>query len=242
VLLPAYNEAAHIDDVVRRVRAVAIPGVAITPLVVNDGSKDATAALAAAAGAEVLSHPVNRGVGAAFRTGLLHARAQGYDFIVHMDSDGQVEPEEIPLLLAPLLAGEADLALGSRFCRAFPANLKRWKIVALRTLTGTLGLLTGARLTDISCGFRAMTRQVALELEPGFDYDYIQESLLQALAARARTVDVPVTVHYGAEAGGMSRRPLRYISRFLAIMAHGLLHFYRRRIGEAFGARRASRP
>jgi glycosyltransferase involved in cell wall biosynthesis len=238
VLLPAFNEAEHIGDLVRRIRRIAIPDLEITPLVVNDGSRDATAALAAEAGGLVISHPVNRGVGAAFRTGILHAREQGFDYLVHMDSDGQVNPDEIPKLMAPLLRDEADLVLGSRFCREFPANLKQWKVVALRTLTGTLSLLAASRLTDISCGFRAMNRRVLLELEPHFDYDYIQESLLQALAARARTVDVPVTIHYGEEAGGMSRRPLRYISRFLGIMGYGLFHFYRRRIGEAFGARR----
>src|SRR5438876_10410188 len=115
VLLPAYNEARNIAGVVEGVRAVRIDGVRIVPLVVDDGSRDETAALARAAGAEVIAHPKNRGVGAAFRTGRDHALAAGADFLVHMDSDGQVLPSEIPLVFEPVRRGEADLALGSRF-------------------------------------------------------------------------------------------------------------------------------
>ena len=237
VLLPAYNEADHIGDMVRRIRKIVIPGIAVTVLVVNDGSRDETAKLATEAGAVVISHSVNRGVGAAFRSGILYARKEEFDYLLHMDSDGQIAPEQIPNLLDPLLRGDADLVLGSRFCGEFPANFKRWKVNALRALAGLLSLLTGSHLSDISCGFRAMNRMVLLELNPRFDYDYIQESLLQALAARARTVDVPVIVHYNVEPTGMSRRTLRYISRFLLIMASGLLYFYRRRILEAFGFR-----
>src|SRR4051794_37702922 len=103
VLLPAYNEAENIAEVVAGVRAVRIEGVEITPLVVDDGSKDDTAAIARAAGARVLVHPKNRGVGAGFRTGRDQAVADGADFLIHMDSDGQVDPAEIPLLAGPVL-------------------------------------------------------------------------------------------------------------------------------------------
>src|SRR5579883_865456 len=112
VVLPAHNEAAHIADVVAAVR---IDGVEVHALVVDDGSRDATAELARGAGAEVISHPKNRGVGAAFRTGRDRAVEAGADYLVHMDSDGQILASEIPLLAAPVLRGDADLAIGSRF-------------------------------------------------------------------------------------------------------------------------------
>jgi glycosyltransferase involved in cell wall biosynthesis len=234
VLLPAFNEAKNIGPVVEGVARVRVEGFTIHPLVVDDGSADDTARVARAAGAEVLSHPRNRGVGAAFRTGRDHALAAGADFVCHMDSDGQILPDEIPRLLDPVRRGEADLALGSRFATGQPpANLARWKALGLTGVARTVGLLTGYRLRDISCGFRCMNRRVLEAVRPTFDYDYIQETLIQALAAGARVVEVPVTVLYGpdTERRSMSGRTLRYGRRFLALTAYGLAGFYRARAG-----------
>jgi glycosyltransferase involved in cell wall biosynthesis len=238
VLLPAHNESANIAEVVAGVRAVHIDGVDVHALVVDDGSRDDTAALARAAGAEVISHPRNRGVGAAFRTGRDHALAAGADFLIHMDSDGQVLPAEIPRVAGPVLGGEADLALGSRFSTGEPPrNLERWKAFGLTSIARTIGLLTGYRLTDISCGFRCMNRKVMEAARPTFDYDYIQETLIQALAIGARVVEVPVTVLYEHEPArpGMSARTLRYGRRFLGLTAFGMANFYRARARRLIG-------
>jgi len=240
VLLPAYNEEEHIGDVVRKIRQISIPDLQIVPLVVNDGSKDKTAQLAKEAGAIVLSHVTNLGVGAGFKTGVDYAKREGFDFLLHMDSDGQVDPADIPKLTAPVLAGEIDLALGSRFCERRPENLKWWKAFLLQSLTRSLGLLTGYKLTDISCGFRCMNRKVLDVLEPHFQYDYIQESLIQALAIRARVRDIQANIHYDVEGGGMSNRPIRYMSRFLSIMSVALLNFYIVRFKSLFSSQKTS--
>ena len=148
----------------------------------------------------VVSHPKNRGVGAAFRTGRDQALADGADYLIHMDSDGQVDPAEIPVLFDPVQRGEADLTLGSRFLGGSrPENLDAWKAVGLSTAARLIGLSTGYRLTDISCGFRCMNRRLIEVVRPTFDYDYIQETLIQALAAGARVLDVPVHVKYEKE-------------------------------------------
>ncbi len=239
VLLPAYNEASHIGAVVGEVRAVRLEGVEITPLVVDDGSHDATRALAEAAGATVISHETNRGVGAGFRTGLNWALAHGMDYLCHMDSDGQVPAAEIPLLFSPLAQGTADLALGSRFLSATPENLEPWKAMALTGMARTIGLFTGYRLTDLSCGFRCMNREVMEAVRPTFDYDYIQETLIQALAIGARVVEVPVTIHYDANPHrpGMSQRTLRYGQRFLGLTAYSMANFYKTRAARLIGRR-----
>ena len=232
VLLPAYNEAANIGRVVAGVRALTIPGVTIIPLVVDDGSKDDTAKIARDAGAEVIVHPKNRGVGAGFRTGRDHALAAGADYLIHMDSDGQVLPSEIPLVFAPVHAGEADFAIGSRFLGgARPERLDAWKAFGLSTVARAIGLATGYSLHDISCGFRCMNRKVLEAVRPSFDYDYIQETLIQALAAAARIVEVPVTVLYEKEPAraGMSGHTLRYGRRFLELTAYSMASFYKTR-------------
>ena len=240
VLLPAYNEAANIGRVVAGVLAVRIPGVTLTPLVVDDGSKDDTAEIARAAGAEVISHPKNRGVGAGFRTGRDHALAAGADYLIHMDSDGQVLPSEIPLVFAPVFAGHADLSLGSRFLHGHrPENLDAWKAFGLSTVARTIGLATGYSLHDISCGFRCMNRKILEAVRPSFDYDYIQETLIQALAASARIIEVPVTVLYEREPAraGMSGHTLRYGRRFLGLTAYAMANFYKVRAQKRFGFR-----
>ncbi len=232
VILPAYNEAKNIARVVKGVRAVQIPGVKISVVVIDDGSIDDTATLARDAGAQVLVHPRNRGVGAGFRTGLDWALEHGADLLLHMDSDGQVLAEEIPLLVDPVLHGLADVALGCRFLRGRPENLAMWKATALRGMAQLVGLVTGYRLHDLSCGFRCMNRRIMQEIRPTFDYDYIQETLIQALAHRARIVEIPVTVLYEVEPQrvAMSSRVWTYGRRFMALTGYSLLQFYRQRL------------
>jgi glycosyltransferase involved in cell wall biosynthesis len=238
VLLPAYNESANIGAVVRDVlaqrSASVLEGVELTAVVVDDGSKDDTGKLAAEAGAVVLRHPQNRGVGAGFRTGLEHAQADGVEYLVHMDSDGQFHAEDIPRVVEPVLADRCDFALGSRFVPGEPPvpNLARWKGLMLHAVARGVGVLTGYRLTDLSCGLRCMNRKVIEAVNPSFDYDYIQETLVQALAAGARVEDVPVAPIYEIEPSkpGMSSRTLRYGRRFLGLTAYSLFNFYRAKL------------
>jgi glycosyltransferase involved in cell wall biosynthesis len=232
VLLPAFNEGKNIGRVVRGVLSVAIPGVQISVLVVNDGSRDDTASEAERAGAIVISHPKNRGVGAAIRTGFDWALSHGADLLVHMDSDGQVLPEELPLVVAPVLAGRAELAVGCRFLGSAPKGLSRWKAVALSSLAQTVGVLTGYSLHDLSCGLRCMNQRILKVVRPTFEYDYIQETLIQALAHRAIIVEIPVHIRYepATQRTGMSGRTFRYSWRFLALTGYSLLQFYRERL------------
>ena len=249
VLLPAYNEAQNIARVVREVLSLQIPGIAVTALVIDDGSRDDTARLARAAGARVVAHERNRGVGAAFRTGLRCAQADGVEFLAHMDSDGQLLASDIPRVFAPVRLGLCDLALGSRFVPGtpLPAHFARWKGLALHAVSRGVGMLTGYRLSDISCGLRCMNRQVMDALSPSVDYDYIQETLLQALAAGVRVCDVPVTALYDppddtlAARRGMSGKTLRYSRRFLMLTTYGLFGFYRARVRELVSGGQAAR-
>lgn len=188
VIIAARNEAPSIAGVVRGC-------IAHTPalrevLVVDDGSTDATASEARAAGATVLSLERNQGKGAALREGLARARAER---IVLLDGDGQDRPDEIPLLL-DALAPEVDMVVGSRFMGRF----ERGAITPINragnlALTGVLNALFGARITDSQAGFRALRRsafeRMSLEARA---YDIETEMLLQALAW-GRVVEVGVT-------------------------------------------------
>lgn len=221
VLLPALNEAAHIGELVAEIRGLRdLPVSQLSVLVVDDGSRDGTADVARAAGAAVVSHPKNRGVGAAFRTGVGWIRDHDFDLLLHMDSDGQILPSEIPLLLAPVAAGECDLAIGSRFAGERPDGMAGWKQLALSAFARGVGAAMGRSLRDLTCGFRCMNRKVMAAVNPTFDYDYITESLVQAAAAGARIRELPVTVLYPPGHQGMSRRVVRYGSRLIGTTAY----------------------
>ena len=161
VLLPAFNEAARIGLVLGGIRAAAPEA---TVLVVDDGSADDTAGVARAAGARVVRLPFNLGAGVAAQTGYKFAVREGYDCVVHLDSDGQHEPADIPALLAVIARREADVAIGSRFLGGadYRAGALR------RTGMGVFGLLawllTGVRFSDVTSGFRL--KEVPVRMYP----------------------------------------------------------------------------
>jgi glycosyltransferase involved in cell wall biosynthesis len=115
LLIPAFDEADRLPEVLRRVAESALD---LEVVVVDDGSRDRTAAVARQAGVRLLRHPFNLGYGAALQTGYKYALRAGADLLVQMDADGQHDPADVPALLEPVAAGVLDLALGSRFLGA----------------------------------------------------------------------------------------------------------------------------
>ena len=193
IVIPAYNEAGRIGDVVRAVRAATADSRIV---VVDDGSTDATPQEARAAGAEVVSLPLNLGYGCALQTGYLFARAQGVERLVQLDADGQHEPACIPELLAGLDNG-LDVAVGSRYLTAQPPSVG----IARRTgawLFGKIATLwTGVRITDPTSGFQALShRAVAHLVRDSFPEDYPDTDVLIDLhRAGLRIGEVPVLMY-----------------------------------------------
>ncbi len=205
VILPALNEAATIQAVIGRIPRDVSGIASVEVLVVDDGSTDDTVLLARAAGASVISHGKNRGVGAAMQTGLDEAVRRQVDFAVNIDSDGQFAPEDIPKLLAPLVLGETDFATASRF--------KDPKLVPVMPLVKRLGnwgmarvvsSIVGQRFDDVSCGFRAYTREALLQLVLSGAFTYTQEMLLVLGQKGLRMLEVPMVVR-GVREHGKSR-------------------------------------
>ncbi len=221
-LLPAYNESGRVGAVVRGVRAADVPDAAIDVVVVDDGSTDDTAREAEAAGARVVSLGANLGVGAALRRGFELARDERFDFLVHIDADGQIDPAQIPAVLAPVRSGRADAAIGSRFLAGRPEYLGPGKAAALKLLAAAVGFAVDAPLTDLSCGIRALNKAAIAAARPRFEYDYVQETLLQFFAAGLRVVETPVTAAGRGGARGLSGRALRYTARYLLLLAFSL--------------------
>lgn len=203
--MPALNEAESIDGVIQEIPKE-IEGIdSIEVLVVDDGSTDNTAAVAREAGASVISLHTNMGLGVAMQTGIDEAVRRRVDFAVNIDSDGQFNPKDIPTLLEPLLQDRADFASASRFkdkslVPTMPF-VKRWGNWGMSRIVSSI---CGQSFADVSCGFRAYTRETMLQLVLSGDFTYTQESFILLAQRNRRIVEVPLSVR-GVREKGKSR-------------------------------------
>lgn len=216
VIIPAFDEATKIIGVIERIQTAA-PSADI--LVVNDGSHDCTAALAAQAGALVVSHPYNLGYGVTIQTGYKYAWRHGYDYVVQIDGDGQHDPAFIPLLLAPVLAGDTDLSLGSRFLSVEsyrPSFFRRLGILFFRKL---VSVMIGREITDPTSGYQAFNRRViGFFTTEVFPCDYPDADVLLTLnMAGFRLRELPVRMFANTEGKSMHSgiKPLYYVFKML---------------------------
>lgn len=195
LIIPAFNEAAHLPSVLRAVSDANTPADVV---VIDDGSSDATAEVARSEGAVVLRHPYNLGYGAAVQTGYKYALRHGARLLVQLDADGQHDPTAIPELLAPLEGGECDLVVGSRFLEAGDYSMSLPKRLG-RDLFRGIARLLGMGVTDPTSGFQAMNRRV-LEFYCGdfFPSDFPDvDVLLAAHRQGLRILEVPVHMTEG---------------------------------------------
>jgi polyprenyl-phospho-N-acetylgalactosaminyl synthase len=191
VVIAAYNEAPVISSVIRE-----LAQRAYQVIVVDDGSKDRTGDLAAAAGARILTHPVNLGQGAALQTGMKFALQQGASFLVTFDADGQHRAADVPRLVDALEKNNADFALGSRFLGS-SVGMPMSRRLLLKAATWFTRLTTGLSVTDTHNGLRAMTRWGASHIALRQNrMAHASELLDQISASGLRYVEVPVTIEY----------------------------------------------
>lgn len=219
VLIPAFNEATVVATVIADIRCV-VPDYDI--LVVNDGSTDSTATVASAAGAMVASHAFNMGYGVAIQTGYKYAYTHGYHAIVQLDGDGQHDPLCIPDLLKPILAGEADFVIGSRFleCRSYEPNWAR--SIGMALFKNLVSWRTGQQITDSTSGYQAFNRDVIrFFTRETFPNDYPDADVLITLHRAGFTIaEIPVRMFANPAGTSMHSgiKPLYYVFKmFLSI-------------------------
>jgi glycosyltransferase involved in cell wall biosynthesis len=205
VQMPALNEEKTIASVIGGIPKD-IPGAdSVEVVVVDDGSTDRTGEIARSAGAHVVRHERPRGVGLAFRSGLERSSELGADIIVTIDSDGQFDPRDIPKLVEPIANGEADFVTASRF--ADPAlapempAAKRW---GNDMIARWLSAAVGRRFYDVSCGFRAYSRNAYMRLVLLGDFTYTHEVFLNLAFCRVPIMEIPIKIR-GVREFGRSR-------------------------------------
>ncbi len=228
VIIPAYNEGAVIRKVVEDFTAwkSALPDTECGCVVIDDGSLDDTAEVLRGIGCPVISLPMNLGIGGAVQTGYMYALREGYDAAVQMDGDGQHLPEYIDTLLRPVLSGEADLALGSRFLEEGGFRSSALRRCGIRFLSGIIRLVTGEKLYDVTSGFRAADRKAIRLFARKYAKDYPEpESLVQAIEAGLCVKEVPVRMseRRGGESSIGGLRSAYYMVKVtLAILIAGM--------------------
>jgi glycosyltransferase involved in cell wall biosynthesis len=226
VFLPAHDEEATVAAVVAKVPALVL-GRRIDCLVVDDGSGDRTAELAAAAGATVLSVATNRGLGAAVRLGLAAAVERGAVAVAFCDADREYDPGELERLVAPILEGRADYVVGSRFAGEIGRMLPQRRLGNL-ALTALLRFVARAPIGDGQSGFRALSRAAAADAEIVHDYNYAQVLTLDLLAKGYRYLEVPIGYRFRST-GRSFVRPLRYLCRVVPVVWRELDRHHRAR-------------
>ncbi|HWF87122.1 MAG TPA: glycosyltransferase family 2 protein [Vicinamibacterales bacterium] len=213
VIVAAFNEGRVISDVVR---PLVREGYAV--VVVDDGSRDDTAALAGAAGAATLRHAINRGQGAALQSGLRYALDQGARLLVTFDADGQHSVDDVPRLLEPILDGRADIVLGSRFLENATAVPPARRLL-LRAAIAFTRFVSGMRLTDAHNGMRALSRRAAEQLDLRLDRMAHASEIIDQIARTGLPItEVPVAIRYtsyslskGQRAGHAARIAWEYL-------------------------------
>lgn len=217
ILIPAYNEELALPALLDAL-ASTVPDHEV--LVIDDGSTDRTAAVAAAHGATVAQLPFNLGVGGALRTGFRYARRGGYQRAIQLDGDGQHDAEAIPDLLAALDDG-ASLVIGSRFSGDAPAyRVGRTRGGAMSFLRLVVRLISGQRFTDTSSGFRAFDATCIELFSRTYPVEYLGdtvEALLLALSEGLQVREIPVQMHARAT-GTPSNRRLWLVWHYLRLL------------------------
>ncbi|MCI7513169.1 MAG: glycosyltransferase family 2 protein [Schaalia hyovaginalis] len=223
IIIPAWNEEKVIGQVLAEVQRET--GGIADVLVVSDGSRDATVAIARRSGVRVLDLPMNLGVGGAMRAGYLYAARNGYDCAVQLDADGQHDPSEIPAMRDEMLAAGTDLLIGARFAGKGDYEVHGPRMMAMRVLSFILSRVCGTRLTDTTSGFKMCNRRAIEFFARNYPAEYLGDTIeLLVLAAREGFVIRQIPVEMRPRAGGTPSHDALKSARFLirAFVALGI--------------------
>lgn len=230
VVMPAHNEEASVGPTLARVRAQ-LPTADL--LVINDASADGTTHAAEQAGARVVELPCNLGYGGAVQTGFKYALAHDYDVVVQMDADGQHDPASVHDLMAPVLAGETDVAIGSRFLGRAEYRIPGLRRLGMRVFAWIVHYVTRQRFTDPTSGYQALSRRaVSFFARDHYPSDFPDaDTIILLVLAGFRVREVPVVMQ--ARTAGVSMhsslRAPYYVSKMLLSIAMVLLRLKRLR-------------
>ncbi len=237
IYMPALNEAQNIAAVITRLPRSLNGFDEIQCLVVDDGSSDETALLAQVAGAHVVSHGRNLGLGTAFQSAVQFALDSDANILVGIDADGQFDPSEIPSLISPIICGDAEMVIGNRFSAGIPQYMPRLKYWGNQRMSQLIQFVSGQKFQDVSCGFRAYGREALLRLNNFGDFTYTHETILSLVFQRLRVLEVPIRVSYDpARKSRVAGSLVRYAVQTSKIILRVLLDYRPMRVFGTLGS------
>ena len=227
-VVPAFNEQENIGRVIEEIREF---DSALDIVVVDDGSVDATAAVAREHGAIVLRLPFNLGIGGAVQTGFRYAFEHDYDLAVRVDGDGQHDPSQLDRVIKPVLAGEADIAVGSRFVAEGEGyRSSRSRRIGIRLLAAVVSRIVGRRVTDTTSGFQALNRKGIALFARDYPHDYPEvEATVMVSRHRLHAVEVPVSMRERSS-GRSSITAVRSIYYMVKVLLAIFVGLFRRNV------------
>jgi len=226
-IVPAYNEQEAIGGVVDELKAFA-PELDV--LVVDDASHDLTAQTARRHGARVVTLPFNLGIGGAVQTGFRYAFENGFALAVRVDGDGQHDPGQLGALLAPVIADEADIVVGSRFVTDGGYRSSRSRRIGISILAMTLSAIVRRRVTDPTSGFQALNRRAIALFAADYPHDYPEvEAALMVHKHQLRMAEVPVQMRERA-AGRSSIGALSSVYYMVKVLLALFVGLFRRNV------------
>ena len=237
IALPCYNEAKTIAGVLETIPKSFVGVDELRLLVIDDGSEDDTAKLALQAGAMVIRHKCNKGLGQAFRSAVDYAIRYGFDLMVNMDGDRQFNPSDIQKLIDPILAQQVDFVSGSRFAKKQEIKnmpkIKRWGNKHMNRLVSRL---CGRKFSDVSCGFRAYSRETLLQINLHGRFTYTQESFVFFHFNNIAMMEQPVDVtYYPDRKSRIAGSIVNYMKRTAGILFSLLRDYYPMRFFSIIG-------
>ncbi|MCA0132001.1 glycosyltransferase family 2 protein [Winogradskyella alexanderae] len=196
IYMPALNEGKTIKAVLKSVPKQLDMVTEIELLVINDGSSDNTESEALEAGASVISHNYNKGVGSAFHTAVDYTLKQGVEILVSVDADGQFDACQIQEMIAPIITNEVDFTIGNRFSNGRPNGMPKLKYWGNKGISKIVSFVSRTKIKDASCGFRAYSKDCLLNLNLDGSFTYTHETILDLANKGYRLAQIPVNVTY----------------------------------------------
>lgn len=198
--LPAFNEEEKIGETIKKIPRQINGFDEVLVQIIDDGSKDKTAEMSKEAGADlVYSHPINRGIGVTFKTAVLKSLENQADIMVNMDADGQFDPKDIQKLVNPILSGESDMTSADRFGDHKAKDIPLIKSFLNQFAAKIIGKFLNYKINDLTCGFRAYSRETMLRLNLPGNFTYTQETIIDAIGKNLKVKWIPVKVTYFKE-------------------------------------------
>ncbi len=218
--IPAFNEEEKLADTIKSIPRQFAGIDEVFVQVIDDGSQDRTAEIARESGADFIhSHRANRGIGITFRTAVEKALRNGADIMANIDADGQFDCADISKLIQPILDGEADMVSADRFSQKTAPDIPWIKSFLNRVAARLIGRFMDTKIHDLTCGFRAYSREALLRLNLPGDFTYTQEVIIDLLGKNLKIKWVPVEVKYfSARKSRVVRSVYRYVNNSFKII------------------------